>query len=161
MPQPRPTGEECDLEVRSSKLLETFENYMKDNCNEEGEQIDNNLTKNDKTGLKFLRKRIKEREVVIKETDKSHKFCVNSWENYIEQGKGHIKNDREVSRVQVERMERRLNLHTKYLLGFLRVGEGLGKTSRIINPLHLWVGSQSRGGYAWQREASMSGRGIW
>ena len=130
MPLPRPTTEECDLEVRSSKLQETFEKYVVENCNEEDEQRDNNLTKQDKVGFKLLRKRIKDKEVVIKETDKSHKFSVNSWDNYIQQGKEHVKDDRVILRPEVERMERRLNLHTKYLLGFLRVGEGLGKSNK-------------------------------
>ena len=130
MPLPRPTKEECDLEVRTGKLLDRYKMFMKQNCTEKGEQLESNMTKSEKLGMKMLQERIKENEIVIKETDKSHKFCVSSWQNYIGQGKEHVKNDREISRKEVERMERRINLHTKYLLGFLRVGEGLGKSNK-------------------------------
>ena len=66
---------------------------------------------------------------MIKESDKSHKFCVNSVENYSKQGADHIGKDKIVTRKQVQQMEKKLNRNTKCLLGFLRAGESLGKNN--------------------------------
>ena len=70
---------------------------------------------------------MKDGDIVIKETDKSHKFCVNS----VEKGKDHIGSDKQVSRDDVKKMEKRINKNTKCILGFLRAGEDLGKTNEF------------------------------
>ena len=56
-------------------------------------------------------------------------------ENYKEQGREHIGKDKEVDRKEVGRMEKKLNRHTKCILGFLKAGEELGKSnaSRVKN----------------------------
>ena len=90
MPPPRPSKEECDLEVRTSLLMEEFKKYREENCDQKGNQKNKNLNDNEERGLKKILKRIEKHEVVVRETDKSGKFCVSTWENYSEQGRVHI-----------------------------------------------------------------------
>ena len=74
---------------------------------------------------------MKDGDIVIKETDKSNKFCLNSVENYTQKGKDHIGSDKQVSRDDVKKIEKRINKNTKCILGFLRAGEDLGKTNEF------------------------------
>ena len=98
MPMPRPSKEECDLEVRTGLFMEAFKEYREENCNYKGKQKKGILTKPEEKGLKKILKRIEQQEIVVRETDKSGKFSISSWENYAEQGKVHVGTDREISR---------------------------------------------------------------
>ena len=93
MPAPRPTKEECRLEVRTELMKTKFREYKEEFCDEKGEQRQKSLDKQELLGLKDIKKRLQDGEVVIKETDKSHKLCVNSVENYTKQGVDHIGDD--------------------------------------------------------------------
>ena len=42
-------------------------------------------------------RRVKDKVIVVRPTDKSHKLCVCTWDNYLEQGKSHTEKDRRVN----------------------------------------------------------------
>ena len=61
------------------------------------EKIDTSLSKQQSDGLRKLKERIKNREVVVFPTDKSGRFSIDTPENYIEAGRVHTMNDETIS----------------------------------------------------------------
>ena len=64
------TKTEIALNVKKDLLLNGVKEYIKDNCDEKGRQKKTNLTKTETKGLRKLRKRVKEREIVVMTSDK-------------------------------------------------------------------------------------------
>ena len=58
-----------------------FKKYMEDHCLQKGRQK-SNLTKGELRGLKTLKKRVKDGEIVVLPTDKSGLFAVMKRETY-------------------------------------------------------------------------------
>ena len=71
--------EEAALETMRVEVMEVFRDHIKANCNERGEQK-SNLTASEMRGLKSLKKRVKEGELVVVPTDKTGKLCIMSRE---------------------------------------------------------------------------------
>ena len=59
---------ESRLDLLRIEAMGVFEEYVRKNCNERGQQV-SNLSKSQLRGLKSLRKRIKEDEIVITPTE--------------------------------------------------------------------------------------------
>ena len=81
LPEPRPFKEEAELTVRNEQWLEEVVKYRKSHCDEEGNIRECNLSRQEKSGLRKLRERVKSGEIVIGTTDKSGKLCVSSMED--------------------------------------------------------------------------------
>ena len=64
------------------ELMGAFKTYIHENCAKGGKQAEN-LTKSQSLGLKSLKKRISDGEIVILPTDKSGNFAVMSRDNQI------------------------------------------------------------------------------
>ena len=77
--------------------------------------LESNYHEQERRGIRKLKKRVKEKEIVIRPTDQSHKLCVCSWDNYVEQGKVHVDKDRRVNWEEIESMQRVCNVTTKAL----------------------------------------------
>ena len=58
-------------------------NYREEHCNKWGDQK-SNLTEEEEKGLKILKKRVKDKEIIILKTAKTGKFCVMDREKYKE-----------------------------------------------------------------------------
>ena len=83
-----------------------YKDYRKERCKKNSEQ-ESNLTEQQQKGLKSLKKRIQEEEILIVKTDKSGKLCVATVEEYIRMGKEHAGKDKLVGRKEIEEMKRR------------------------------------------------------
>ena len=83
LPKPLSAEEESKIEVRKRTQKEVFEKFRKNNTNSKGEQK-SNLTQSEQKGLKSLKKKVKEGNIVIMKTDKSGRFVVTTPEKYIE-----------------------------------------------------------------------------
>ena len=81
---PLKDNEEIEIQNLKRKLIETTNQYIHNTTHVE------NLTQNEKEGLKSLKKR---EYLVIFQTDKSGRFSVDSKENYEKACETHIKND--------------------------------------------------------------------
>ena len=121
LPKALQPKDEAVIEVRRCKWLEIYNKYVKEFCNEKGEQA-MNLTPAQKKGLAKLRKRTKEGEIVVVLTDKSGKLAVMSMESYLEAGRVHTDKDEEVDEEFARRTQRILNGHTAMWLKIGRVG---------------------------------------
>ena len=80
LPKPCDALTESSKELLGNKIMETFRKYRDRHCNEKGDQ-DSNLTKAEQRGLRKLKKRIREREIVALKTDKSGKLTIMDREN--------------------------------------------------------------------------------
>ena len=92
-PKALPLADEQKLEVLRLELLHQYRSWVRDNCNHQGDQK-MNLTGEEQRGLKSLRRRMKEGELVILPTDKSGRFAVMTMETYLRAGQVHTKGDR-------------------------------------------------------------------
>ena len=68
----------------------------------------------EKRGLKSLKKRVADGDIVICQTDKSGKFCVLTREQYLEAGKVHVDKDRKVDLEEQKEIERAVNGHMRW-----------------------------------------------
>ena len=130
LPRPLPTQQEAFAAVRREKWLETHKKYMKENCNEEGNQK-TNLTPAQERGLRKLRKRIKDGNLMVILTDKSGKLAVTTVENYIKMGEVHVKKDTEVDDDKAKEIQRKTNGHVSMWIKMTNMGENWNHTARI------------------------------
>ena len=97
LPKPLGVNREAQIETRREIHRKIFKQYMKEKCKKDGEQ-EQNLTRTEQKGLKSLLKKIREDKILVMKTDKSGKFAVTTKEKYMEMGKVHLGEDKEVSR---------------------------------------------------------------
>ena len=62
-----------------------YSQYIREFCDDNGEQ-ETNLSEEETSGLKKLKKRVEEGRGVVMKTDKSGKMCISTKEKYIELG---------------------------------------------------------------------------
>ena len=110
------------IAIRREKLEKVFSDYLRDNCSEKGEQK-SNLTFSQRNGLRKLKKRIQDGELLVMLTDKSGKLAVADVQSYIEMGSVHTSKAREVGEGTVRKIQKLYNGHTSMWLKMARVGE--------------------------------------
>ena len=118
-------GEEIRLQNLKMKLTEITNRYA-----EEKETEMENLTEEQKRGIKSLRKRQKDGEIVIFQTDKSGKLAADTPENYTEAAKPHFEKDTIVTKKEYEDTEKLINAHSVFWTRMLRAGEKTGDQER-------------------------------
>ena len=97
---------EASLTLCREKLNEAMRKYK------EGEKKSgSNLSKEQKRGLEKLRKRVKNKEIVCFQTDKSGIISVDTPENYIESMKPHLEGTIESTEEEYVKAEKLLNAH--------------------------------------------------
>ena len=94
-------------------------------------QKEKNLSIQEKRGLKKIRQRIKEKEVVVLKTDKSGKMTIADRESYLEMGRKLNGADRKIEREELKIRERKINEHTKMWSKIINAGEAHGHNDRI------------------------------
>ena len=105
------------------------ESYVAEMCDEYGVQ-ESNLTAGEERGLKSLKKRVAEREIVICQTDKSGRFSVMTMADYEYAGSKHVKKDQEVTLEFVQQNQDILNGHCSMWLKMFLVGRNWGHEDR-------------------------------
>ena len=78
------------MELLRAELKNCFKEYMREKCDKDGRQ-ESNITKEEMRGLKQLKKRVKNEEIVVLPTNKSGRFGVMSMKNYLRAGDKHEK----------------------------------------------------------------------
>ena len=121
LPKARPPKEEAMYEVRRSEWFKIFQNYKNEACGENG-QLPSNLTPAQRRGMKKLKKRVDDGEIVVCQTDKSGKLAVMSMELYLQAGLVHTKKDKEVGLETVREVEKICNGHTAMWLKIWNAG---------------------------------------
>ena len=144
--KPRSVKEESALQTLRDLLMNTFSEYLGEKCDEKGGQK-MNLTKGQSRGLKLLKKRVKEGELVVLPTDKSGNLAVMTRGTYEEAGFSHTVKDKEVTWEEVRDAQRELNGHVSMLIKFFKIGshwnhgfrarETMMKENQAVCPLSL------------------------
>ena len=107
------------------------------------------LSKSELAGLKSLKKRVENNEIVITQTDKSRRFCVLKREQYISSGAKHTKDDIELNWDKLHSIQKIVNDHCKWIWNIFEFGKEWGHEDRfgsnmvdkgeIVAPLYLLV----------------------
>ena len=130
LPRPLEVKREAEIEMRRETHARASRLYREKHCDEKGEQVDN-LTRQERRGLRSLEKRKNNGEIVITLTDKSSKFCIMKREDYLELGEVHVGKDKEIQREEVVKREKILNSHALNWCRMWETGENHGHGDRV------------------------------
>ena len=122
LPKPLPAIEEASIELRRENIRRVFREIKAKVCNKRGQQK-SNLTEGQEEGIKSLRKRIADEEIIVMKTDKSGKFAITDRDNYEEMGRAHTGKDRVIGDDEARDRERVINGHTSMWLKMTNLGE--------------------------------------
>ena len=75
---------------------------------------------------------MKKGEIVVLKSDKSSKLCVIKKEKYLQVGIKDKGDDKKIDRKELQRIEKRINEHTRMLCKIMNIGEDNGHLQRII-----------------------------
>ena len=89
------------------------------------------MEKDEKEGLKNLKKRFKEGEIIILPTDKSGRFGIMSLENYLKAGGKHTIKDEEVDLNIISNTQKELNGNMSMIIKFCRMGHIWNQVDRV------------------------------
>ena len=126
----RSLDDEAKLETLRMELKTVFKNYVSRFCKEGGVQV-SNLTPNQHRGLKSLKKRVSEGDLVILPTDKTGRLAVMSSHTYKEAGLKHTRGDKEVTWEEIKESQKELNGHVSMMVKIFRVGGYWGHGQRV------------------------------
>ena len=119
--------DEIAMQDLKNRLLRVTTQYNNDN------HLPNNLSKTEQTGLRSLKAKTRDGDVVIFKTDKSSRFSVDSAENYKRACDAHVRNDEVVTLTDHDKMEKQLSSHAVVWSRMLNAGHELGQTDRVKN----------------------------
>ena len=81
LPKARPVQEELELGAKEFIYTKTIQKYIDANCNDQGTQKQDNLTKSERRGIAKLRKKQELGQIIITTTDKSGQLCIIARDN--------------------------------------------------------------------------------
>ena len=82
-----------ELATKAHMYNKTIKDYKDKHCTEKGKPIKSNLTKSEQLGIKKLKTRQDNGDIVINRSDKSQVTSIMTRENYREQCQHHIGNN--------------------------------------------------------------------
>ena len=139
LPKAENVEREALHEVRRNKMVELFEkataNKNKKADSKKDSNVESNLSKAEQEGLKSLQKRVKNREIVVTETDKSRRFCVLTVEQYLASGRKHTKNDKVISYDDLHNVQKTVNDHGTWLRQIFGIGNNWNHAERISHSM--------------------------
>ena len=119
---------EMELQMLKMKLRKIAEEYTESKKNSR----ERNITKQQEQGLKRLKERRNDKEIVIYQTDKTSRMAVDDTKNYItSMEKEHINKDPIITKKENRNIENILNAHALCWMRFLKAGEETGDVWRI------------------------------
>ena len=122
LPKPKSVEFEMELQMKRIEWTKVFNDYVSELCDEQGVQ-ESNLSKEEEEGLKSLKKRVADGDIVVCQTDKSGRFAIMTMADYRYAGSKHVQHDKEVDLEYVRKNQRRLNSHCSMLMKILLVGK--------------------------------------
>ena len=121
MPKKTNFEAEQNMSTLKSKLVAATKEYVDKRCDSKGFP-ESNLTKQERAGIKEIKKKVKNKEVFVKQSDKSGKLTIDSLSNYDAAISEHTKNDKKIDVKQVEQIENKLNDNLRILNRIFSVG---------------------------------------
>ena len=90
-----------------------------------------NLTREQREGIKSLKKRRDNGEIVVFQTDKSAKMAVDTTGNYLRSMMPHVEKDEVISRKDHTDIEKMINAHSVCWVRFMQAGKDTADMYRI------------------------------
>ena len=115
------------------KMLNKVKEYKENKCNDKGWIKKANISKAEDEGLKKVRERVKEKEIVVFASDKTGHFTADTVPSYLDALNEHIENDTKVNEKKVRNIERKCNHHMKQFNRMFRVGATWRHQRRVAN----------------------------
>jgi len=122
---------ESVIQLLKDKISKTSKKFIALKCNDKGEQ-ESNLSRSEMRGLRKLRKRIKNKEILAIKTDKSGKLTVIKRDLYEKLGNEKCKQDRVIDDQEHRRIEKRINDHVRFWTRMMNTGMNHDHLERII-----------------------------
>ena len=134
---PDPVDEESEVQIQALKtrLRHVTNQYI------QSQPHSTTLSKSEEAGLKSLKKRVSDKEIVIFQTDKSGRFAVDSLVNYVQSSQTHTVNDPVITKEEHQQIEHHMNAHSVALARMICAGE-LQKDSDRIHKNMILTDSQ-------------------
>ena len=122
--------DEAKLEMVRLELKNVFNQYCVEKCLKGGAQK-SNLNEAERRGLKSLRKRVSNSEIIVVPTDKSGRFAIMSLATYEKAGQAHTSKDEVVEFSEIKSTQVELNGHVSMLIKTFKIGEGWDHVERM------------------------------
>ena len=129
LPEPISRREEVRMLALKNRLCSITEEYA---TSKSDANVQCNLDSAQKRGLKSLRKKASECDVVVYQTDKSGRFSIDKPENYKEACKPHLQGSL-VTVEECNRIEEVLNAHSVSWTRILAIGSTVYQSERVRN----------------------------
>ena len=120
------------IEMRREIHAQIYKKYRQERCNKDGEQ-QSNLTPEQQEGLNSLKKQIREKDIIVLNTDKSGKLCVASRDEYVKMGTIHTSKDKKIGWREIHEMEKQTNGQSIAWAKMHNTGESHGQLHRVID----------------------------
>ena len=78
----------------TDKMVSKVWEYKEKNCDQKGIINKSNISRSVANGIKTIKQRVKEKEIVVFAADKTGEFCVDTAANYLDVLKEHTEKDR-------------------------------------------------------------------
>ena len=117
---------EVEMHQLKDKLRATVNEYVKSNKTNQ-----KNLTTDQKRGIRSLKERRDNREIVIYQTDKSARMAIDSASNYVKCMEEHVEKDDVISEKDNKDIETLMNAHAVCWIRFMQAGQQTADTYRI------------------------------
>ena len=111
-PKSSTINKEVSMLSLKDKILRKVSDYKEKKCNDKGWIRNGNISKEQASGLKQIKERMKNKEVVVFSSDKSSKLTVDTVENYTKAIMKHAKDDLITDKKKVMEIERKMNHYT-------------------------------------------------
>ena len=92
------------------KVIETYKEYRNEYCNEKGE-IRNVMSEYKREGMNDVKEKSKANKIKVVQTDKTNKISVMNPRTYVESMNEHHKDDKEINKKELNKIERTLCEH--------------------------------------------------
>ena len=98
-----------------AELVQATCEYLKTKCDQKGVPKESNLSPELETGMKQAIEMQKNGNVVVTETDKSSRLCLDTLQEYVAMAEPHIRKDKVVTDKDVASIEKLMNCHSYQL----------------------------------------------
>ena len=129
-PQSLPPLKTAILTNLKSRLCEVTRTFISNNCDTKGNLKVNNVTRDEAEGMKSIKKKVKDEEWVVVQSDKSKQLTANTKQNYLERLSAHTQGDDLVNLDEKDKIERELNATTLQFGRILNLGEKWNASGR-------------------------------
>ena len=106
---------EIQMAAIEAELVQTTKDYIEKKCDRHGFPNESNLNVEQSKGIKELIEMTKKENVIVTESDKSSKLCLDSLPEYVAMAEPHISKDKVVTAKEVATFEKVMNGHSYQL----------------------------------------------